>query len=304
MNEVLKLGMVGLDTSHCPAFAELLHNEEGEHYVDGGRITAAYPGGSELFSKSIERVEGFTEKLREQYGVCIVDSVEEAAEGVDAVFLESVDGRQHLEQFEKIAPFGKPVFIDKPLATSLSEAERIMELSEKYGSPVFSCSAIRYASGIAELGSGENAAGCITYGPVDVLDDYPGYFWYGVHCAEVLFSKMGSGCREVSVNRAGIADVITGKWSDGRVGAVYGYRIEGVGRFGCTIFAGGGTETGEAGGTPPYYALMLPEIIRFFRTGETPVSKGEMLEIVAFLEAAGESRQTGRAAEPTIQKRP
>jgi hypothetical protein len=293
--EDLKLGMVGLDTSHCGAFAELLHNKEGEHHVRGGRIIKAFPGGSSDFSNSISRVEGFTSKLKDDYGVEIADSVEGAAEGADAVFLESVDGRQHLEQFRKLAPFGKPVFIDKPLACSASDAQAIFELSKEYGAPVFSCSAIRYAKGVAELGEGKEVSGCQAFGPAAILPDYPGYFWYGVHSVEVLFSKMGAGCAEVSVKKGGAADAITGLWEDGRLGTVYGYRIEKLGTFGCTVFGEGLLDTGAAQGSPPYYALMLPEIMEFFRTGEPPVAEREMLEVAAFLEAAGRSRDSGEA---------
>jgi len=40
--------------------------------------------------------------------------------------LESADGRVHPEQFRRIAPYGKPVFIDKPLAVSVRDAEEIL----------------------------------------------------------------------------------------------------------------------------------------------------------------------------------
>ncbi len=289
----LKLGMVGLDTSHCPAFAGLLNDEGNKHHMEGARITAAYPGGSRAFSSSINRVEGFTTQMKNDYGVKIVDTIEEAAEDVDAIFLQSVDGRQHLEQFEKLAPFGKPVFVDKPFATSAEDAERILELSGEHNSPVFSCSALRYDAGIAGLGADEKVIGCGTFGPVRILTDYPGFFWYGVHCAEILFSKMGPGCVEVNVSFAESADVITGTWKDGRMGTVYGYRIEGLGTFGCTVFGEKNACSGRGAAEPPKYAMLMPEILKFFRTGVSPVSVREMLEIVAFLESANRSRETG-----------
>ncbi len=296
----LKIGMVGLDTSHCTAFAELLHDENNKYHVNGGRITVGYPGGSEEFSNSINRVEEYTSTLKEKYGVRIVDTVEEAAEEVDAVLLESVDGRQHLEQFRKLAPFGKPVFIDKPFATGADDARRILELSEKHGSPIFSCSAIRYASGVSELKPAGGAIGCDTYGPVSILEDYPGYFWYGIHCADMLFSKMGTGCVEVNVYNAETADVITGKWDGGRIGSIYGYRIKGVGEFGCTVFGAEGLMGGVAKWDPPFYAFLLKEIIGFFNSGVSPVSGREMLEITAFLESANISREKGGAAAINI----
>ena len=136
----LKLGMIGLDTSHCPAFAKLLQDKEDPYHVPGGRVVAAFPGGSQDLRVSYERVERFTNQMRDEFGVEIKDSIEEVCESVDAVLLESVDGRQHAEQFEKIAPFGKPVFIDKPLTCDVGEAKAIIELSEKHAAPFYSCS--------------------------------------------------------------------------------------------------------------------------------------------------------------------
>lgn len=147
----LKVGMIGLDTSHCPAFVKLLNNANDEFHVPGVKVVKAFPGGSELFSSSISRVEGFTKELAEM-GVEICDSIEATAEGMDAFFLESVDGRQHLEQFKILAEYGKPVFIDKPLACCYEDAKAIAELAKEKNVPIMTASAIRYAKGIDVLG--------------------------------------------------------------------------------------------------------------------------------------------------------
>lgn len=293
--EKLKLGMIGLDTSHCSAFAELLNNESSPHYVGGGQIVVAYPGGSQVFSVSRTRVGQFTSQMREEFNIRIVDSIEAAAENVDGIFLESVDGRQHLEQFERIAQFGKPVFIDKPFATSVEDGKQILELSEKFSAPVYSCSSLRYARGIENIGQGKKLLGCEAFGPMEILEDFPGFFWYGIHSAEVLFSKMGRGCREVIVHHTETVDVVTGIWGDGRVGTFYGYQITGQGDFGCTVFTDGGIFQGMAQSKPPYYAVMMPRILDFLRSGKSPIDLRETLEITAFLEAANESKQTGKS---------
>jgi len=286
--------MIGLDTSHCTAFAELINNESNPHYVEGGQIVVAYPGGSQEFSLSKNRVDEITSQMRDKFNIKIVDTIEEAAENVDGIFLESVDGRQHLEQFEIIAPFGKPVFIDKPFATSVEDAKQILELSEKFNAPVYSCSALRYAWGIEDLAQGRKVLGCEAFGPMPILEDFPGFFWYGIHSAEVLFSKMGRGCREVIVHHTETADIAIGIWEDDRVGTLYGYRIPDLGSFGCTVFTDGGIFQGMAQSDPPYYALMMPRILEFFRSGESPIDMRETIEITSFLEAANESRQTGK----------
>lgn len=291
--ERLKIGMIGLDTSHCPAFAKLLSEEENPHYVEGGRVVAAFPGGSQAFANSRNRVDQFTAQMRDEFNVEILESIDAVAEQCDAILLESVDGRQHLEQFKVLAKYGKPVFIDKPLTTDTAEAKELLAISEQTNTPVFSASSLRYASGVAELGEGEQVLGCEAFGPMAILDDFPGLFWYGIHSAEVLYSKMGTGCKEVSVTRTEQVDMVTGVWEDGRIGTLYGYRFPGMGAFGATVYAGKSVQQGIASSTPPWYAALLKEILQFFRTGESPIDPRETLEIIAFLEAANTSRETG-----------
>src|SRR5690606_2501374 len=126
----------GLDTSHVVAFAKLLNDPKDPHYVEGGTIVAAYPGGSPDFELSRSRLEGYTKQLRDNYDVQIVPTPEAVAEVSDAILLESVDGRVHLEQFKRIIPYGKPIFVDKPFTTSTWEAEEIFRLAAEHHIPV------------------------------------------------------------------------------------------------------------------------------------------------------------------------
>lgn len=289
MNGPLRIGMVGLDTSHCTAFLELLHHEGHPFHVPGGRIAAAMPDFSEEMAVSRNRVEGFR-KTVEEAGVRIVSEFEDLA-GLDAYFLENVDGRQHRDRFEKLARFGKPVFVDKPLTCSVRDARRMAEVSRQHGVPIFSASSLRFAAGIADmaLGEGQNVKGCEAFGPMTFLEDFPPYFWYGIHAADILFSKMGRGCREVRVVAQAECDVIVGVWEDGRVGAIRGNRF-GNSQFGCLIWTEKQTLTGLAASQPPYYALLLRHVLEFFRTGRSPVEIDETIEGIAFLEAAEASR--------------
>jgi predicted dehydrogenase len=291
MAQTIKIGMVGLDTSHCPAFAGLLNDERKEYHVAGGRVVAAYPGGSDQFSNSRNRVAGYTEQLRDEYGVEIVDSIPALVEKVDAIMLESVDGRQHLEQFEQMA-VGKPVYIDKPFTTSTADAQALVDLARETGTPIMSCSSLRYAAGIVGLDEGEAVVSCEAFGPAALLDDYPGLFWYGIHSAEMLFSFMGTGCKQVRCMHYEDMDVAVGEWADGRLGVMRGTRF-GKYTFGCLVHTDQATRAGMAQSTPPYYYLLLQKILPFFETGESPIDIRETLEIVAFLEAADESRAQG-----------
>src|SRR5262245_13209254 len=73
----LKIGIIGLDTSHVIAFTELLNNAQNKQHVAGGKVIAAFKGGSPDIESSASRVEGYTRQLKDQYGVKIVPTIEE-----------------------------------------------------------------------------------------------------------------------------------------------------------------------------------------------------------------------------------
>ncbi len=113
-------------------------------------FTGVYAGGSEQFSLSRERVKNISSEIDTRFQIPIYKSIPELVKDVDVLFLTSVDGRQHLEQFNQMAA-GKPVFIDKPFAVTTADATAIIQRAAATGTPVMSCSALRYAEGIAEL---------------------------------------------------------------------------------------------------------------------------------------------------------
>jgi hypothetical protein len=63
--KAIRLGMIGLDTSHVIAFTRYLNDPKND---TGCHVVAGFPGGSQDFPASANRVEGFTTQLREQYG--------------------------------------------------------------------------------------------------------------------------------------------------------------------------------------------------------------------------------------------
>lgn len=299
MTKRIKLGMIGLDTSHVTAFTELLNRPEHPYYVPGGEVAVAYPGGSPDMEISISRVAGFTNELRDKYGVAIVDTPEVVAESSDAILLESVDGRVHLEQFRRIAPYGKPTFIDKPFATTYADALAIAELAKQYRVPLMSSSSLRYAAGLTETldraDAGDGAIiGADCFGPTAHDKAMPGLFNYGIHTVEMLYAIMGPGCMHVTSQTNADYDLVTGVWQDGRIGTVRGNR-KGNYRFGAVIHREKSVAFADVSAHPkPLYASLLEQVIGLFRTGEPPLALGETVEIIRFIEAANESGATGK----------
>lgn len=293
-----KIGIIGLDTSHCVAFSQILQDENFKYHLSGAQIAGIYPGGSPEFSLSHDRVQGFTEQLHNQYSLPIYNNLEQIAADMDAMLLLSGDGRQHLEQFQHLA-CGKPVFIDKPLATTTAEAAEILLLAARTGTPILSCSSLRFAAGIAgSLESGDELISCESFGPAPILPDYPGLFWYGVHGIDILFSWMKAGCRQVRCISHPKMDVIMGEWNDGRLGIFRGTRFD-VNSFGCLLNTNRGISYRQARDDPPFYYFLIKEVLDFFIKGTQKVTHQEMFEVIAFIEAAHESIKNGGQAVDT-----
>src|SRR5690348_6867028 len=63
--EPIKVGVIGLDTSHAPAFVKILNDPKPEPDVAGFRVVAAYPKGSPDIPSSVNRVPQYTKQVKE-----------------------------------------------------------------------------------------------------------------------------------------------------------------------------------------------------------------------------------------------
>jgi predicted dehydrogenase len=290
----IKVGLIGLDTSHAPAFVIILNNQDGEDYVPGAKVVAAFSGGSPDLEASYTRVEKYTEQIRDEFKVEIVNSIKELLKKVDAVIITSVDGRVHLDQARPVILAKKPVFVDKPMAASLKDVEEIFSLAKKEQVPCWSASSLRYfpelQNAIKDTSMGK-ILGCDAYGPAKYEPHHPDLFWYGVHGAEILFTVMGPELKTVDRVYTEDTDLVTGVWKDGRVGTLRGTRT-GEGKYGATIFYEKGVKHVEPGEGSLYKHLMI-EVVRFFQTGQAPIGPEETVAIFKFMEAAQKSRDSG-----------
>lgn len=286
-----RVGIIGLDTSHSMAFTKGLNDSASELSKSGYRVTAAYPYGSTI-EVSTSRIPGYLEQIK-PYGVKIVDSIRALLAEVDYVLLETNDGNPRLTQAKEVIEAGKPVFIDKPVAASLEDVEKIYNLAEKRNVPVFSTSSLRYMSTIQDAINGKigKILGADTYSPATIEPHHPDLFWYGIHGVESLIALMGVGCKEVSRIHTEGTDIVVGTWADGRIGTFRGTRT------GKHTY--GGTAYGEQGDLTlgPYkgYDTLLSKIIEFFNSGQSPVDANETLEIYRFMTAADLSKARGGA---------
>ncbi len=287
---VIRLGIIGLDTSHSIAFTKSLNRSPADPKFQNCRVVAAYPYGSQTIESSTSRIPGYIEEIK-KLDVEIVDSIETLLAKVDGVLLETNDGHPRLEQTLQVLEAGKPVFIDKPVAASLRDVLMLYDAAERLGVPAFSTSSLRYAGGVQDVRGGSigTVFGCDAYSPASLEPSHPDLFWYGIHGVEMLFSCMGTGLQSVSRTTSDGMDVVVGKWDGGRIGTFRGIR---AGKSGYGGYAFGEKEIAKLG---PYqgYDPMLVEIAQFFRSGVAPVPAAETIELYAFMAAADESKRQG-----------
>ncbi|MBN9663786.1 MAG: Gfo/Idh/MocA family oxidoreductase [Acidobacteria bacterium] len=286
----LRLGIVGTDTSHSVAFTALLNDPANKNHLAGARVVAAYKGGSSDIKESSGRVDKYADELKSKYGVELTPDIPTLLTKVDAILLESVDGRKHLEQFRQIVKAGKPVFIDKPLASTLFDAREIARLAQENNVKWFSASVLRFSDVLPTL-KVDGLNGVYAWGPGPLEEHHQlSLSWYGVHTVETLYTMLGRGCEEVTFTGSEDADVVTGKWRDGRIGTIRVIRPYSA--FGVTAFSAKAIKTNDKDLYTGYQNL-VKEIIQFFQTGKPPIDEQETLEMFAFMDAAQRSKDSG-----------
>lgn len=293
MNSPLRIGMIGLDTSHSVEFTARLNHPDHPQHVPGGRVTAAFPTFSPDMAWSRDRVETFTREMRDKHGVTIMESIDSVIDACDVMLLCSLDGRPHLNQARPVLEAGKPVFVDKPVAGTLRDAATLYRLAKETGTPMFSASAVRWYPSVIDVARADvgTVRSVFSYGPAPLEPAHPDLFFYGIHPTEALFTVLGSGCRAVRRVTTPHTSIVVGEWADGRLGTLHAmhrwpadYKVI---KFGDERVMDQ-TVSGD-------YTPLLREIVTFFQTGIAPVTPDETLEIYAFMEAADESKRRNGA---------
>jgi predicted dehydrogenase len=229
----VRVGLVGLDTSHATSFASLLHDPENAFHIPGARVVAAYPGGSSDMPISISRVPGFKRQVEHAYGIPIVDSPEDVADLCDVVCILAADGRTHPALLRAVAGRCSSVFVDKPFGISTDDALGMFTDADRSGTHIFTSSAFRYADGLISAlnsirSSGERIQTCRVRYWLQIQETQGRYFWYGIHGSEMLLAIMGKGACAVEVSQNRDQETIVVWHEDGRQSRLVGSEHDGT----------------------------------------------------------------------------
>ena len=212
----------------------------------------------------------------EKMGVEKCNSIEEVCEKSDFVLvLCPSNPEKHLEYAKKVLSYGKRTYIDKTFTPNFDEAKQIFDIAEKYGTPFFSTSALRYAT------------------ELDVFNDLSGkkvftitgggrtFEEYSVHQIEMLVKLTDSKCEKVEVKRQnGVNTIICIVYMEN-------------GDIGNLIYAPtfGFSVTGQdekSGFTKPvssdFFGGLIEDILKFYETGKSSCEPWQTLECMRIRE--------------------
>ncbi|MFI6650419.1 hypothetical protein ACIBI8_22720 [Streptomyces sp. NPDC050529] len=281
----VRFGLIGLDSPHAPSFTRLFGDGiNGE--VVGGTVVSAWKGRAAAdFPLSRDRIDGFADEVA-GLGVELRETPEEVAEACDALLVVAADARTHPDYFSRLAPFGKPVYVDTRFALSTADARAMLATANEYGCLALAGSPKRFIPEFRSASAAFEPRRIDLTGPLPTQPGHPGLAWYGVHLVDLAVAALGPGCASVDARR-GRRTTLT--WPDGRVATLGG---DAEWSPFTQVRVSDGREvrelTIEAG--PPMLTGLLTSLVSACRTGRPNVPEAEVLDIVAIVEAARRSR--------------
>ncbi|MBO5879158.1 MAG: hypothetical protein J6Q68_01215 [Clostridia bacterium] len=206
-----------------------------------------------------------TDEWCKNFGVERCASIAEIAQKADfLVILAPSDPEEHLALAREALAGGKRTYIDKTFAPNLDEAKEIFALSEKFGAPIFSTSALRYASELSAIGSAKTVN--VTGGGSNLPE-------YIIHQIEIAVVLLGRGASALKVEKVGDEYVTSVSYSDGRAATLSYCPTNSF-----SVSADGGEKVAFES---DFFAALMEKILCFFETEEIPVSKEDTLEVMA-----------------------
>ena len=208
----------------------------------------------------------------EKFGAEKCDTIDELCEKSDViVILAPSNPETHLRYAKAVLGYGKRTYIDKTFAPDAATAKEIFSLGEKYGTPFFSTSALRYATELDAVDAPDSLL--VTGGGSNL----PEYF---IHLGEMVVKKMGA-VKSVKATANGSQWIIQAKTASGKDATmIWGSSMP----YGAYMTKSG-KETWKSLKSP-FFDGLIADMLNFFETGKASFDCAETLEVMALRDAA------------------
>ena len=286
----MKIGAIGIDSSHLPVFSERI-----KQLADAGetpcRVTHFWTDGKHDWPNQSD-IDNWKQQTL-ALGVQEAASLDELLDAVDGVMVLAVSGDRHLDLGRPSLERGVPTYIDKPLACTLDDAKAIQRLAETHGARCYSASSLRFAGEVhaARALAGDDGIGDLVaidaFGPGELNDGAPGLLHYGVHTIEMVDAIWGGGVQRVSAIATDDRHLLDMQYTDGRYARLRLDRKAAY-EFGATVHGTKGVHQFRVD-FGPVYGNLVRGMARFFEGSEPPASLGAIVENVAVMVAGNRS---------------
>ncbi|NUR89739.1 MAG: Gfo/Idh/MocA family oxidoreductase [Nonomuraea sp.] len=267
----MRLGLIGLDNTHADHAVRHLNEERA---FGDARIVAVGAGTAERAT---------------QLGIdTLLERPEDLIGQVDAAIVMDRDGDLHRPHAEPLLKAGIPVFVDKPLAGSVADAEAILAAAKAGGVPVTSSSALRWAvvamrERLEPLGEIRSV---IATGPVQRESPYGGLAFYGIHPVEMALALLPAPEGEPVVSVLPGAVLAAARAGDAHAAVNLVERdADGAVPFAIQVTGTRGVLAEQLALGKGYTLPALRVFLDMVRTGEQPLDDAELLAPVRMLAA-------------------
>lgn len=260
-----------------------------DYYLDEWHANA-YPGWFRQIDPSMEVSYAYamidspkggltTDEWCERNNVQRCFSIDELVEKSDVITILSPDNCEFHEALCQIPlRSGKRVYIDKTFAPNAEIGQRIFDLANKFHTPCYSTSALRFAKEYLELDRKQ------IVGIASVGGD--GFEIYVIHQLEPVIMLMQTPVKRVMAMSTTEFYTLILEFTDGRLATINGYP-HGFPYILNVAFNNG--QNREVAAKEDFFIPFIKELVRFYKDGIIPVSQEETLQIMAARGAAAEA---------------
>jgi virulence factor len=285
---MITIGMIGADSTHTEAYTKLVNLPGAPFY---GRAQVVKLWGED---------QAQAREKASQYQIPLVTTApDDAISGVDLVMICNRYGDDHTAPARLAIAAGLPTFVDKPFANDFEDVQALAVLAAENGTPLMSCSAVRYAVEVMAVQPRLAKFGplnlAVTSGPA--AGDFPNPrarhpFFYGIHPVELLHTLLGPGAEAVSTQRSARCDVGLVHYADGRQGVI-NLLQKSPSLYHGAVYGENGWAEIDIRNWDQFYVGTLDHAITMTETKTPPYPIDWAVEVMAILTALLRSAESG-----------
>ncbi len=183
----MKIAILGTENSHALAFARLIKQKAKYSDVE---IVGVYGYDPAANQKLLD--EGLVSY--------VAQNPHEFLGKVDGIAVVARHGDHHHEYALPYVKAGVHAFIDKPFTVDLSKAQELLDAAKEGGALICGGSSLKFADEFLPLqryAKKNTVVGGYVAAPINMVNDYAGFYFYSQHLIEILFTVFGKDIKSV-----------------------------------------------------------------------------------------------------------